>query len=468
MKYGQYVGRVGALAVALGISAAIGQGCAVAAADDTGSAGSHQQGKAGPGRHSVAKSQSGERQQRASRPSRTAEAAPTAALAKHAVQSVFFAFTGKPSAPISAPAPDSLLLAGAERSRRQLSSAGALPAASTTTALTLSDAYPKLNYRVFPVPPQPGGPILYATFNFSDGTQLSETIGYPEQSSTVSMWNPATKAFYDAPIANLDMYLLHIDNSDVILGAHLMTPGSTITVQPPNGTTINYIGILTTRGTGIPVFQGLPDIPPIDPNGGPGPSGPGTALTPPTIATRNVTSHSVDLVPDPKGTDDDRVVGYNIYRDGVKVNDHLVSTVLVFRDEDLDFDVTYSYTARSVDAFGNESVDSRPVIVTTFTPEEEEALKNEAVNPGWESSWERINTLVGWIPVVGELLSVGSTFVDLAQLASAIALGNSQDIRDELQDLAGDAVGYIPFGRLLSPEAARLVGVLLGAAVSEA
>jgi hypothetical protein len=92
--------------------------------------------------------------------------------------------------------------------------------------------------------------------------------------------------------------------------------------------------------------------------------------TAPTIVTSNVTSHSVTLTAF-DGTDNVGVVGYNIYRNGVRINFEPVLKYQPVIDEDLDFDVTYSYTARALDAAFNESEDSREVKVTTFTPEED-------------------------------------------------------------------------------------------------
>src|SRR3954463_6767527 len=53
MNYSRYIGRVGGLAIALGIGVAIGQGCAVASADDAGTTSSTQRGQAGASRHAT-------------------------------------------------------------------------------------------------------------------------------------------------------------------------------------------------------------------------------------------------------------------------------------------------------------------------------------------------------------------------------------------------------------------------------
>ncbi len=92
--------------------------------------------------------------------------------------------------------------------------------------------------------------------------------------------------------------------------------------------------------------------------------------TAPTIVSSSVTSHSVTLTAF-DGTDNVGVVGYNIYRDGVRINFAPVLKYQPVIDEDLDSDVTYEYTARALDAALNESEDSRSVIVTTFTPDED-------------------------------------------------------------------------------------------------
>lgn len=179
------------------------------------------------------------------------------------------------------------------------------------------------------------------------------------------------------------------------------------------------------------------------------------APTPPVIASSTITPTSVTLTPS-GGTDNVGIVGYNIYRDGnrVKINDTLIPVGGYAIDFELVPDSVHYYYARAVDAAGNESPDSRAVRVNTL-----DAPHADPNSPA-ESNWEVFNTVYGWIPIFGEGLSLVSFFIDSIQLASAIASGDRNAILDEIKDLAGDTVGLLPFGRLVSKPTEDLIDIL--------
>ncbi|WP_445165737.1 hypothetical protein ACTXG7_17790 [Mycolicibacterium sp. Dal123E01] len=176
--------------------------------------------------------------------------------------------------------------------------------------------------------------------------------------------------------------------------------------------------------------------------------------TAPVVSSSTITPTSVKLTPS-GGQDDVGVVGYNIYRDGnrTKVNDGLIPVGGSYIDFGLESDSIHYYYARAVDAAGNESLDSRSLRVNTL---DAPARYNSAA----ETNWEIFNTTFGWIPIFGEGLSLVSAIIDSAQLAAAIADGNRDAILDEIKDLAGDFVGLIPFGRLVSEPTEGLIDIL--------
>ena len=169
--------------------------------------------------------------------------------------------------------------------------------------------------------------------------------------------------------------------------------------------------------------------------------------TAPIITSLSVTSDSVTLTAY-DGTDNVGVVGYNIYRDGVRIGTISVNSGAPFIDTLVESDVRYSYTARAVDAAHNESTDSRAVFVTTLTPEEEEVGQRP-----WETYWERINAVASLIPGVNVVFAVASFIVDALQLTDALARcwvsDNCAGIGDEIVDLTSDVIGVIPFTKSL-------------------
>jgi hypothetical protein len=185
----------------------------------------------------------------------------------------------------------------------------------------------------------------------------------------------------------------------------------------------------------------LPPVPPPDPGGG----GDVTPPAAPILKSSEVTDKSI-VITVSGGADDVGTVRYDIFRDGTLIAS-LDNSGDSYTDDDLDFDVTYVYTATAQDAAGNFSELSRPLSVTTYTPEEWEHISGK--DPGWETAWENINIAVGWIPFVNDALAAVSTGIDIAQLAAAIASGDKAQIKDELFDLGGDAIQFIPFGKAI-------------------
>lgn len=90
---------------------------------------------------------------------------------------------------------------------------------------------------------------------------------------------------------------------------------------------------------------------------------PDTAPTAPTglSATKTTTTATLTWT---AGTDDIGVAGYNVYRDGVKVNTGLI-TATTFTDTGLTPNTAYTYTVRTVDTAGQESAASSALVVTT-------------------------------------------------------------------------------------------------------
>jgi hypothetical protein len=468
----QYVGRVGGLAIALGIGAAIGQGCAVASADDAGASSARQHGQAGSSRNST-RPRAVSVTSRQSVASKRIVVAPR--LAKAGVQP-------DPSAPVPTPTLDPVLFAAAQSGRHRFGAApaAAQPAASTPTGTwvdIITNNYDKIyqtgigSYLGQNAPygedlTSPTG-ILDAAYNYTgDGEAvLSASFRYAPQPFTAPVWN-WTKADFDlVPSTDLDMYLVKIDPTTyAIVGVHTLTPESIFTVKYDGiDPVLEYVGIAVREGTVIGEFDGVPDIPPIKPgdpgdpgNPGPGP-GDGVALTPPVLTTRYITSHSIELVPDKEGSQDTRVVGYNIYRDGVKVNGKLVSTVLIYTDEDLDADVTYNYTARSVDASGKESLDSNALSVTTYSEAEKpgfaQRLRNKMIdlfvpdengqNNPFEVFIETTRNVVSIVPGAGLLFAAVTIPFDLVQLVLAAVQGDGAGVSDEAKDLGHDLVSAI-------------------------
>ncbi|ORA44570.1 hypothetical protein BST22_24890 [Mycolicibacterium chubuense] len=169
--------------------------------------------------------------------------------------------------------------------------------------------------------------------------------------------------------------------------------------------------------------------------------------TAPTIVSSSVNSHSATLTAF-GGTDNVGVVGYNIYRDGERIN---VAPVLAYQpviDEDLDFDVEYEYTARALDAAFNESEDSRSVKVVTLTPEEDPGILEQLANrlrdhyipdedennSPLEVFFESTMNVFSVIPGVNLLVAAIKTPVDLVQLIFGPKAGRA----DEWKDLRDD------------------------------
>ena len=89
-----------------------------------------------------------------------------------------------------------------------------------------------------------------------------------------------------------------------------------------------------------------------------------TAPSPPgNLRATNVTADEVDLAWD-AATDDTGVTGYRVYRDGAQVGEVDGST-LAYGDTTVAASTQYTYRVTALDAIGNESAPSDPVMVTT-------------------------------------------------------------------------------------------------------
>lgn len=179
-------------------------------------------------------------------------------------------------------------------------------------------------------------------------------------------------------------------------------------------------------------------------NGG-GDNGGGGEVAPlpiPRIKASDLTDHSVTITVS-LGKDDSRVVRYFLYRDG-----QLIATLdkddNSYTDDNLDSDVTYNYTAKSLDAGYAGGDLTRSVAITTYSSEEW-AYRHGKPDSFWEKQWEKFNQYVGWIPVVGDVLAAISTGIDIGSLLNAIATGDKHQIYEEIKDLGGDIIAFIPF-----------------------
>ncbi|QEN13785.1 hypothetical protein ACRDU6_14920 [Mycolicibacterium sp. ELW1] len=175
--------------------------------------------------------------------------------------------------------------------------------------------------------------------------------------------------------------------------------------------------------------------------GGNGGGGEEKPLPVPKLTRSEVTDQSVVLTVS-AGATDSRVVSYWIYRDGQLIA-QLQNSGESYTDQNLDSDVTYTYTAKAIDAEFAGSGLSRSLTVTTYSTNEWEYLhgKDDSI---WEKTWERFNTYFGWIPLIGDGLAAVSLGIDIGQLLNAIASKSKHQIYDEVYDLMGDAIGFIP------------------------
>jgi len=173
----------------------------------------------------------------------------------------------------------------------------------------------------------------------------------------------------------------------------------------------------------------------------PGGDGETTPLPVPSIKKSDVTDHSITITVS-GGKKDSRVVSYWIYRDGQLVAE-LDNIGDSYTDENLDSDVTYHYTAKSIAADFTGSELSRSLTVTTYSENEWKYLhgKDDSM---WEKTWERFNNYFGWIPLVGDGLAAVSLGIDIGQLLNAIASKDQHQIYDEVLDILGDGIGFIP------------------------
>ncbi len=472
MSYSRYVGRVGGLAIALGIGAAIGSACAVASADDTGAGSSRQHAQSG-----TSPNKAGPR----SAAVKPRVVAPSLAAGPRVAKARAAAAPSAPG-PTGTLEPVLLTVAQSGRERSGVKPAAAPSAASTPTGTwvdIITNHYDRIaqqglgTYLGMNSPysddlVDPTG-ILDVAYNFSADkeTVLTESFRFTADPYTEPVWNWSTQNFDTVPSTNLDMYLVKIDpTSYAIVGVHKLTPGLFTVKYEGRDPYTEFVAIAVVKGTTIGEFDGVPNIVPIKPgdpgdpgNPGPGP-GDGVPLTPPVLTTRDITAHAVELVPDKDGSDDTRVVGYNIYRDGVKVNDKVVSTIFIFTDTNLDADVTYTYTARSVDADGKESLNSNTLKVTTYSDAEKpsfiQKLRNKIIdfvvpdengqNSPFEVFFEATRNVISIVPGAGLVFAAVTIPVDLVQLVLAVLQGKDADRNDEAKDIAEDikqAIGLV-------------------------
>ena len=192
--------------------------------------------------------------------------------------------------------------------------------------------------------------------------------------------------------------------------------------------------------------------------GGDNGGGQATPLPVPAINSSNISDHSV-VITLTKAKHDNRVVSYLIYRDGQPIAT-LHSLGESFTDINLDSDVTYTYTAKALDAEYHLSEPSRALNITTYS-EEEWAIVHGKSDSMLEKYWERFNTAVGWVPLVGDVLAAISLGIDTGQLLNAIASRDKQQMFDELKDMGGDLIGFIPFAKLVDKQLAQALGEAL-------
>lgn len=199
-------------------------------------------------------------------------------------------------------------------------------------------------------------------------------------------------------------------------------------------------------------------------NGGGGDGGGVVAPLPvPRLKSSQLTDQSVKITIS-VGTDDSRIDHYVLYRDGQVIA--VVERGESYTDGNLDSDVTYFYTARSVDAEYHQSEVGRKLRVTTYSEEEWEYVdrKNDST---WEKQWETFNRWFGWIPLVGGGLSAIGLGIDVAELGRAIASRNKDQIFDELKDIGGDLIGFIPFAKAVDQTLAEALAKLADEPVKE-
>ncbi|WP_179474236.1 fibronectin type III domain-containing protein [Mycolicibacterium vinylchloridicum] len=202
-------------------------------------------------------------------------------------------------------------------------------------------------------------------------------------------------------------------------------------------------------------------------NGGGGDGGGGVIapLPIPKLKPSQLTDHSVKITIS-VGTDEDRVDHYVLYRDGQVIG--LVERGESYTDSELDWDVTYFYTARAVDAEYHQSELSRKLRVTTYSLQEWQFVNRaNSEDSSWEKQWETFNKTFGWIPLVGDGLAAISMGIDLVDLARAIANRNKHQIYDELKDLGGDLIGFIPFAKAVDGRVAAALEAFLKTPISE-
>lgn len=202
-----------------------------------------------------------------------------------------------------------------------------------------------------------------------------------------------------------------------------------------------------------------------NPGGGGGGGGVTAPLPIPKLRPSDVTDHSVKITIS-VGTDEGRVDHYVLYRDGQVIG--LVKRGESYTDTDLDWDVTYFYTARAVDAEYHQSELSRKLRVTTYSLQEWKFVNRaNSEDSSWEKQWETFNKTFGWIPFVGDGLAAISVGIDLVDLARAIANRNRHQIYDELKDLGGDLIGFIPFAKAIDGRVAEALEAFLKTPISE-
>lgn len=179
-----------------------------------------------------------------------------------------------------------------------------------------------------------------------------------------------------------------------------------------------------------------------NPGGGGGGGGQQDPLPIPGLRASEITDNSV-VIELSRAKHDNRVVGYVVYRDGEPVYT-ITKLGDSFIDLNLDSSHVYTYTVRAQDAEGHLSETSRPLRVTIYSKEEWEYIHGDDANPFWEKSWEKFTTYFGWIPLVGDGIAAISMGVDIGQLLTAIASQEKHEIYDEVLDLLGDGIGFIP------------------------
>jgi fibronectin type 3 domain-containing protein len=188
------------------------------------------------------------------------------------------------------------------------------------------------------------------TVNNADTTPPSAPTGFVARAISPTQVDLAWTASTD----NVRVTAYYIQRNGVIIGTATGTSYSDLTVT--GNTTYTYV-IIATDGSGNKTAsssQSVTTPAPADT----------TAPTAPTNLSGVAASSTQVNLSWSAATDPSGIKGYNVYRNGVKINSALVMTTS-YGDSTATAGATYSYTVTAVDGANNESAKSTAVSVTT-------------------------------------------------------------------------------------------------------